>query len=174
MSAHRTRGAWYLALGLTLFIASACQPAAPATPDYAAIQQPVLDAFLVGWNTGNMDGMDAVLAPNMMRRSSGAGLEANTREEQLAVMAQLRTTYPDAKVVADETIHLPNAAVVRWTFTGTNTGPGDIPPTGKSVKISGMTLLRFADGKVSEELVYFDGGDWMTQLGYTMVPPAAM
>lgn len=36
-----------------------------------------------------------------------------------------------------------------------------------------MTLLRFADGKVAEELVYFDMGDWMTQLGYTMTPPAA-
>lgn len=36
-----------------------------------------------------------------------------------------------------------------------------------------MTLLRFADGKVAEELVCFDSGDWMTQLGYAMTPPAA-
>lgn len=173
MTASRTRGTWYLTLGLTAFFAAACQPAAAPAPDYAAAQQPLLDAFVAGWNTGNLDGMDAVLAPNMMRRSPGAGMNANGLEEQKAVMTQLRTAYPDAQVVQDETIHLENAAIVRWTFTGTNTGPGDAPPTGKSVSISGMTLLRFADGKITEELVYFDSGDWMTQLGYTMVPPAA-
>jgi predicted ester cyclase len=77
------------------------------------------------------------------------------------------------KLVLDETIHLPNAAIVRWTATGTNTGPGDIPPTGKSVRNTGMDLVRFMDGKVTETLLYFDTGDWMTQLGYTFVPPAA-
>jgi steroid delta-isomerase-like uncharacterized protein len=173
MSANRTRGVWYLALGLAAFVAAACQPAAPPAPDHAAAQQPVLDAFLGGWNTGNLDGLDAVLAANIRRRSSGGTMDANSLEEQKAVMTQLRTTYPDATVVADETIHLENATIVRWTFTGTNTGPGEIPPTGMSVTVSGMSLLRFADGKISEELVYFDSADWLTQLGYTMVPPAA-
>ncbi len=43
----------------------------------------------------------------------------------------------------------------------------------KAVKVLGLTILRFADGKVTEERVAFDGGNWMQQLGYTMTPPAA-
>ncbi len=170
MSAIWNRLTW-LTLPALALAALACQPAAEPAPDYAAMQQPVIDAYLMGWNAGNLDGMDAVLATNFTRRAPGEGMNASNLEEQMAVMNNLRTAYPDAKVVADETIHMPNAAVVRWTFTGTNTGPGDAPPTGKSVTLSGMTLLRFAEGKISEELVYFDAGSWMTQLGYTMTPP---
>jgi steroid delta-isomerase-like uncharacterized protein len=157
---------------LAAFFAAACQPAAAPAPDYAAVQQPAIDAYLGGWSTGNLDGLDAALAPNVMRRSS-AGMNADNLDELKAAMTALRTAYPDAKVVSDETIHMPNAAVLRWTFTGTNTGPGDTPPTGKSVSLSGLTLLRFADGKITEEHVAFDAADWYTQLGYTITPAAA-
>ena len=60
-----------------------------------------------------------------------------------------------------------------WTFAGTNTGPGATPPTGKSVKLSGATRLRFQDGKIVEELVFFDALDWQNQLGFTSMPPAS-
>ena len=168
-----TRTTWTLALGLGALAVAACQPAAPPAPDYAAIQQPAVDAYLAGWSTGNLEGLDAAMAANVMRRSS-AGMNADNLDELKAAMTTLRTAYPDAKVVSDETIHMPNAAVLRWTFTGTNTGPGDAPPTGKSVSLSGLTLLRFADGKITEEHVAFDAADWYRQLGYTITPPAGM
>ena len=60
-----------------------------------------------------------------------------------------------------------------WTFTGTNSGPGAMPPTGKSVKLSGATRVRYQDGKIVEELVFFDVLDWQTQLGFTLTPPAS-
>jgi len=50
--------------------------------------------------------------------------------------------------------------------------PGATPPTGKSVKITGSTLIRYRDGKIAEEIVHFDVLDWQMQLGYTLTPPA--
>jgi predicted ester cyclase len=47
-----------------------------------------------------------------------------------------------------------------------------MPPTGKSVKNSGATLLRWRDGKIAAEIVQFDALAWQTQLGYMLVPPA--
>ena len=175
MSTTATRRAWYLALGLGIFAAAACQPAAtpPAAPDYAAVQQPALDALLDGWNNGNLDGLDAVSSPDFQRRSPGGTSDANSLAEMKEVVTAFRTTYPDFNVALSEVYHLENLAIGHWTATGTNTGPGEIPPTGKAVRITGMAMLRFIDGKLTEELAYFDMADWMTQLGYTIEPPAA-
>ena len=61
----------------------------------------------------------------------------------------------------------------RWTFEGTNTGSGDFPATGKSVKIEGTSLARYEAGKLAEELVYFDALDFLSQLGIVKLPKAA-
>jgi len=76
-------------------------------------------------------------------------------------------------VVLDENYHTQDRSFHLWTFTGTNTGPGAAPSTGKSVKLNGATFIRYQDGKIAEERVYFDVLDWQKQPGYTMTPPAA-
>ncbi|MGH8863962.1 MAG: ester cyclase [Burkholderiales bacterium] len=146
--------------------------AAPAPPDYAAQYQPALDAHIGGWNGSNLDGLSAGIADNVQRRSSG-GFSADSLEGLKKVMTDLRIGFPDAKVVLDESYFMKGLSFHLWTFTGTNTGPGTVPATGKASKVSGATLIRYnQDNKIVEELVYFDAADWYTQLGYTITPPA--
>jgi predicted ester cyclase len=151
------------ALGVLLL--AACK--APAPPDYAAQYQPVVDGFLAGWNAGNLDGLDAVVAPTFRRVGAG-GTAAEGLEGLKKLMTKLRTAYPDMKVAIDEIHFMQGVSFNRWTFTGTNTGPGDQPPTGKSVKLSGLTLLRYEGNKIVEEIAYFDALDWYQQLGLTV------
>jgi predicted ester cyclase len=51
------------------------------------------------------------------------------------------------------------------------TGPGFLAPTGKSFKLSGMSLCRFKDGRLIEDKAESDGLYFMEQLGYSLVPP---
>lgn len=146
--------------------------AAPAPPDYAAQYQPAMDAYIAGWNEGNLDGLDAAMNADIKRRSPG-GLDSDGMAAQKQVMTDLRLSYPDTLVVLDESHFMKDLSFHLWTFTGTNTGPGAAPPTGKSVKLTGSTLVRYRDGKIAEELVYFDVLDWQMQLGYTLTPPAS-
>ena len=58
----------------------------------------------------------------------------------------------------------------RWTTGGVHTAPlaspgGVIPPTGKEMAMSGMSILRLADGKIVEERVQADVFGGMQQLG---------
>ena len=145
--------------------------AAPAPPDYAAQYQPAVDAYIAGWNSGNVDGLDAAFAEDA-RRSSSGGMNSDSLAGLKNMMTEFRTAYPDAKVVLNESHYLDGQSFHLWTFTGTNTGTGAMPPTGKSVKVSGSTLMRYKDGKIVEELVYFDALDMQTQLGYVLTPPA--
>lgn len=148
----------------------ACQPAAP--PDYDAMYKPIADAEVAAWNTGDVAALDAVIAPNF-KRVSAAFPTTETLDAFKKAITDLRTGYPDTKLAIDETHSTKDVSVSRWTFTGTNTGPGTAPPTGKAVKLSGLTQVKYEGGKAVEEVVYFDTADWYTQLGFTMVPPKA-
>lgn len=168
---QRPRVAILPALALAGLAISACQPATPP-PDHAAAQRPVVDAFLAAWNTGAVDALDEAMVPEVRRFSPGGASDAGNLEELKQVVLDLRTAYPDMRITLDDMYSLENLAFGFWTFTGTNTGSGAMPPTGASVRISGLTMLRFAGGKITEERAFFDNADWLTQLGYTMQAPA--
>jgi predicted ester cyclase len=56
--------------------------------------------------------------------------------------------------------------VKHWNFKGIHTGPFfGMAPTGKTVNIDGVTLVRMFDGKIAEERDFVDNLDLMTQLG---------
>ena len=58
----------------------------------------------------------------------------------------------------------------RFTFRGTQTGEFQgIPPTGKSIAMTGITIYRCADGKVAECWWSYDTMGAMQQLG--VIPP---
>lgn len=152
-----------------LFVLSACT--APSPPDYAAQYRPIQDAFVAVWNDGNLDGLDAIAAPSYQRHGD-LGTTAGNLAVLKKVIKGFRTAYPDMHVTIEEAHFTQDRGLSLWTFTGTNTGASNIPATGKSVKVSGMSLIRYASGKIADETVYFDSLDMSQQLGYTVVPPA--
>lgn len=134
--------------------------------------QAVVDALLAGWNHGNLDGLDDHLSPDTVRRAPASlNSDANNLSEFKQVITDFRTTFPDAKVTITHITFQGDRSYAEWTFEGTNTGHGDFPPTGKSVTIQGASHGKYADGKMVEELVFFDGMDMMGQLG--LVPDPA-
>lgn len=159
-----------LLIAALLLTATGC--AAPTPPDYAAQYRPVVDTYIAAWNTGDVDSLDSAFVEDSKRHSSG-GMTSESLADLKAMMTEFRSAYPDGQVVLDESYYLDGQSFHLWTFTGTNTGPGpgEIQPTGKSVAVSGMTRMRYRDGKISDELVYFDALDMQTQLGYTLTPP---
>jgi steroid delta-isomerase-like uncharacterized protein len=144
-------------------------------PDYSAQYKPLADAYVAGWNEGSFDTFDNMLTADFKRRAPGGAVgNAAGIEAIKTLMTNTRIAYPDVKVVITEGHYLKDVAVLIWTATGTNTGPGadGSPPTGKPITVSGMTLMRYRDGKIAEENVAMDMLDWFQQLGYTVTPPA--
>ena len=62
----------------------------------------------------------------------------------------------------------------RWTGRGTHTGEiAGIAPTGKDVTVTGLTISRFAGGKVVEEWTTWDTLGMLVQLGVIPAPARA-
>ncbi|MBI3959287.1 MAG: ester cyclase [Chloroflexi bacterium] len=78
--------------------------------------------------------------------------------------------FPDMELTVEDQVAEGNAVVSRWTFRGTHQGElQGIPPTGKQVICSGVSIDRVANGKVVEHWIEFDQLGMMQQLG--VVPP---
>jgi len=61
--------------------------------------------------------------------------------------------------------------VTRWTATGTNQGTlMGIPPSGKRVTITGISITRIANAKAVEDWVNFDGLGMLQQIGAIPTP----
>jgi predicted ester cyclase len=59
---------------------------------------------------------------------------------------------------------------IRFNYGGTREGEmGGIPPTGKHVSISGMSVARFEGGKIAEMWSTWDTLGYLQQLG--LIPP---
>lgn len=137
----------------------------------------LLDSALEIWNNGNLVLVEDVFAPEIVAHTSTfpddiVGLEAIKSWVTFA-----RTAYPDLHMTFDEVIVKGNKIVASFTFTGTNTGPlsmpsGELPPTGKEVRITGLGIDRVQSGKITEELVVYNVLEMLQQLGFTLTPPA--
>ena len=58
----------------------------------------------------------------------------------------------------------------QWTMRGTNHGSfRGLPPTGRSIDVTGADFLTTGDGKVTSVVGYFDGGSVPRQLGLQVI-----
>ncbi len=123
------------------------------------------------WVSGNMSLVDEVYSPEIVRHVAGyedvVGIEAYKEE-----MKSLHTIFPDMSYSIDEIFVKDDKVYYKYIFSGTNTGPyGDLPPTGKKVKVVVMEIDRIIDGKIVEEWIFYNQLEVMTQLGFTLTPP---
>jgi uncharacterized protein (TIGR02246 family) len=71
---------------------------------------------------------------------------------------------PDIVVMMDKVTRDADGTKFRWTFTGTNTGPGG---TGKRVRISGYELWKIGnDGLIAESKGRFESAEYERQLNH--------
>jgi steroid delta-isomerase-like uncharacterized protein len=127
-------------------------------------------------NTVNVALLDEIYNPNVLVHDSSAPADIVGLDSLKEYYSHTHKALPDLVATIDETIVKGDKIVWRWTFTGTQSGPfhtpmGDIPPTGRKVKFSGVAIDRLDKGKIVEEWVYFNVLGFLFQLGFTVNPP---
>ena len=152
-----------------LVVFSGCQQ---QNPDPSQELKPLLDKGVEIWNNGNLDEVDELWDPNVVR-SANQLPEVEGIDGYKDVITSFRTAYPDGKLTIDEEVYSESKVIIRWTFSGTNTGKGEMPPTGKQIEIWGISILHFENGKITREYVSFDNQPLLEQLGFTMTPPSS-
>lgn len=64
---------------------------------------------------------------------------------------EFTTAMPDIRATVDDVLVDGDRVAVRWSFTGTHTGPlQGLPPTNRAIHARGTTWFRVADGRFVE------------------------
>ena len=141
--------------------------AAPETASNAEINKNTLRRLINEfWNEGNTE-IAADLVTEGFERTELFSSETTIGPDGLKeASATWRGAFPDCQLTLEEILAENDRLACHWTFKGTHTGQlKDLPPTGRTVDVAGLSILHFVDGKVERETVATDMLTLMMQLG---------
>jgi steroid delta-isomerase-like uncharacterized protein len=125
-----------------------------------------------GWNKGNWDVFQEVVAPDFVRRQPPFP-DIVGREAFKKYVQDIRSSYPDWRINI-EGIIAEGDTVVSWgTCGGTQTGPSPttgVPPTGKKINMVWCSVVRVVGGKMAEDKEFVDFLTMVQQLGIVTMP----
>jgi steroid delta-isomerase-like uncharacterized protein len=125
----------------------------------------VLGRFADAVNTGNFDLFKETVAPNCVDHDPAPG-QVPGPDGYRMFFSQMRTAFPDLHVALEALVADDESIAFAYTSSGTHKGPlGKVAPTGKKVKIRGLQLSKFKDGKMVERWGSSDELGLLTQLG---------
>lgn len=127
------------------------------------------DRHLAAFNARDANEFVASESPDIEFVLPGA-VTLRGREQVKAYVEIFWQAFPDATVTEQAQILTPEVAVTESIFRGTHAGPlhtptGEIPATGRQVKMRQVAVQRVTDGLISSEHLYFDQLDLLGQLG---------
>jgi predicted ester cyclase len=98
----------------------------------------------------NRDGFLDAYAPDVTLHGYPAGMEGH--EGLRRFHRSLWDAFPDARIAVEDVVVEDDRAALRYRLTGTHRRPYlSVAPTGLSMDVQGMMIVRIADGLVAEE-----------------------
>jgi steroid delta-isomerase-like uncharacterized protein len=120
------------------------------TGDDAAHEALVRRWWDEGWNGGDLDALDEVLAPDHVHHwavgPDTAGVDAVEGR-----LGEWRAAFPDLRRTVDDVVVEGERVVARWTAAGTQQGAyRGTAATGRAVEWRGINLFRISCGRIVE------------------------
>jgi steroid delta-isomerase-like uncharacterized protein len=98
-------------------------------------------------------------------KNHGLREDVGLQEDQAAARGW-KQAFPDLSIVPEKLVAEADLVSVYWIARGTNTGEGNgLPATGKHLEMSGITIWRVVDGRITDEWSAFDQLSIEEQLG---------
>jgi steroid delta-isomerase-like uncharacterized protein len=116
------------------------------------------------YNQGDIAFLDELTAPEFI--SHDRGNPTNDREGVKQIVRAIKTAFPDVAFTADDVIGESDRVAARFTMRGTQTGEFmGVPPTNKTIVVTGIDIVRFEGGKAVEHWHEWSGMELLQQLG---------
>jgi predicted ester cyclase len=116
-----------------------------------------------GFNHGDLGGLEAVVASDMIEHQDGA---TSGIDGLRALITELRTSFSDLHLAIQDTATSGDTTWFRIRSTGTNDGPlFGRPPTGRPIDITVIDVMRVEDGQLVEHWGVADRLAMLKQIG---------
>ena len=126
------------------------------------------------FNQGNLALADEIFSPDFTWHEAHLPPLPQGPESIKTFATVLRGAFPDLHLNLEDIVAEGDRVVNRWTFQGTHQGEFyGVPPTGRTVSISGIDIWRVRDGKIVENQQVVDNLGLLQQLGAIPQPELA-
>ena len=116
------------------------------------------------WNSKNLAVMDELVAPNFVFHNSVQTLYGPGGFKQFAIT--YHKAFPDAHFTIEDVIAEGDMVALRWMTRATHSGELlGIPPSGKEVTVTGITITLISNGRSVESWGEFDALGMLQQIG---------
>lgn len=122
------------------------------------------------WNKGDFSRLSDFIAPQYEIKHDpgdpwdGHSLDNDTFKQRVLFS---RNAFPDLNFSIKDMIEEGDKVIAYWVMTGTHQGDlPQLPATGKSFSITGMTIYYFDNEKICGHTQAFDRLGFLSQMGY--------
>jgi steroid delta-isomerase-like uncharacterized protein len=120
---------------------------------------------------GNLDAAEDIYAPNYVSHQPAGDEKLRGPEAIKQFAASMRQAFLDLEIIIEEQIAEGDKVLTGFRTRGTHRGElWGIPPTGKVVEITNMSIYRIEGGKMAEGWPAPDRLGMMQQLGLLELP----
>lgn len=119
------------------------------------------------FNGGNLAVVDELAGDDLVFHSPTLAQPGRGGQAIKDFVRGLRTGFPDLRIEVQDVVADEDRVAVRW-HTTRQTHRGwylDIPPTGRQLRMTGIEIFRFADGRIQEVWLEIDALGGLLQMG---------
>jgi steroid delta-isomerase-like uncharacterized protein len=118
------------------------------------------------WNKGNLQVVEELYGPSYTHHDASTPDQGRGPEGEKKRATLYRNAFQDLRLTVEELFADGETVTARWSCRGTHKGElNGIAATGKQIAMTGISLFRFAGGKIVEGWVNWDALGLMQQLG---------
>jgi steroid delta-isomerase-like uncharacterized protein len=132
----------------------------------STVNKEISRRFTELFSTGDQALAEAVLSRDVVFHGTAGDGELRGVDAMKRFVAAFRSAFPDARSTVEEQVAEGDKVVTRWRARGTHLGQlGPIAATGREFVMDGITIERFAGGKIAEVWVARDELGLLGRLG---------
>lgn len=117
------------------------------------------------FNEGKVEATEDLLAPDYVLHDAPPGTPTGPAAV-VGVVRMFRAAFPDLVITLDALVAEGDLVCARATTRGTHRGPFmGTAPTGNTISMAGLTMVRVTGGRIAESWVKNDTAGLLRQLG---------
>jgi ketosteroid isomerase-like protein/predicted SnoaL-like aldol condensation-catalyzing enzyme len=127
--------------------------------------QQLAEAYIAIWNSQELDQIDELISADFRRRAPDQN--ADGPAEIKVFMANVHDTYANFRIELEATAAADDVVFLHWKSISNGLKTDEQTD---AIEVDGISILRHADGKITEEIVHYDTATLNAKLGTGEIP----
>ncbi len=118
------------------------------------------------WNSQDIDRLASLYAPDVEHEDVTSGVKLHGHSELRKLFLEAWEGMPDVRTKIGRIISQDNRLAWEWTMSATHAGDfPNLPATGRTFTIEGVSILEVKDGLVRSQRDFYDQASFLRQVG---------